>query len=991
MTANSKPEKSYLAAAAESISPWGPTRSSTPKPPTDNLDPSAQQQGGDHSVNHRYGLSARRYPKDCPPLKTRWFYAVDVPKRKPKLLKEAGEPRPLTAPKKFVTFSEHDSKDIEKGYQKLAEEEEDNQHTPHPTSSNTQNNALGQDNKQNTSITEAGANEQAGGRVNVPVNEDYLFDVDVERRELAPVYWLGPIYEVRRGAWFYVESAGLRPCEENLASQLEEGYLKVKPFRYPKPKPIEKAPPRPRPVSMRFDDPKILAAFHTKDTAGSKEVTPRSSFENLKIPVPSAPKDDSEPQVPASAPQAHQPQTYRLFGTYMNSIVTYQDDTVAWLSSDTMLSRVSSTVYQRFAGGGYMGGVKIVRGYTDGKSQDSKTEVPTPSTPNFSRDNTNPGLQPDERQQRLLKRRSAPPGTFDEAETPKGSGPSNPPSQQAELGQKLTDMVTNTLGSAAGADAILQREEKEIQNDYQDHAGEDQAREIEHLVLVTHGIGQRLGMRTASVNFVHDVNVLRQTLKSVYTNSADLQALNSEIEKLPKNCRVQVLPVCWRHLLDFPKQGRQQSRKEHDIGDALADDDEYPTLEDISPEGVPFIRSLITDMGLDILLYQSAYREHISGIVLKECNRIYKLFLDRNPSFNGKVSLVGHSLGSAILFDILCRQKEDVVPHRHSHHHHHHHQTPRNSFATKHDQRDLSFDFSVEDFYCWGSPIGLFQMLKGRTIAARHDPNALPAESPMNPDALDDPFLSMYSSYAAGERISPTTGLPYTISSPKCVRLYNVFHPSDPISYRLEPLIAPAMRDLKPQALPYTKGGLFGAAAGQGFSGIGNKVSQSVSGLWSSLSSSIASGLLNRSLGLTGEDVASMGAVTPTRASAAAGTNITSGGVITADVPTLTREDTSEKMNQLAKDTAQADRDGTSDGNAATLIDDEMETLYAGFQKRRKQSSAGDEDERAGANWVEAEEKARRLRREELKVRGLNQTGRVDFVIQEYVLYPISY
>jgi hypothetical protein len=29
----------------------------------------------------------------------------------------------------------------------------------------------------------------------VPVNEDFLFDVSIEERELAPVYWLGPVYE----------------------------------------------------------------------------------------------------------------------------------------------------------------------------------------------------------------------------------------------------------------------------------------------------------------------------------------------------------------------------------------------------------------------------------------------------------------------------------------------------------------------------------------------------------------------------------------------------------------------------------------------------------------------------------------------------------------------------------------------------------------------------------------------------------------------------
>jgi len=175
---------------------------------------------------------------------------------------------------------------------------------------------------------------------------------------------------------------------------------------------------------------------------------------------------------------------------------------------------------------------------------------------------------------------------------------------------------------------------------------------------------------------VHDVNVLRQTLKSVYSSSADLQALNSEIDKLPKNCRVQVLPVCWRHLLDFPKKGVRQNRREHDLAEAFGDEEEYPSLEDITVEGVPFVRSLITDLALvtisssllsksansekDILLYQSAYREHISNIVLNESNRIYNLFRERNPEFNGKVSLVGHSLGSAVLFDILCRQKEDT-------------------------------------------------------------------------------------------------------------------------------------------------------------------------------------------------------------------------------------------------------------------------------------------------------------------------------------------
>ena len=58
------------------------------------------------------------------------------------------------------------------------------------------------------------------------------------------------------------------------------------------------------------------------------------------------------------------------------------------------------------------------------------------------------------------------------------------------------------------------------------------------------------------------------------------------------------------------------------------------------------------------------------------------------------------------------------------------------------------------------------------------------------------------------------------------------------------------MAALKPQPLPYTKRGIFGAPVGQGLTGIGARVGQSISGMWSGFSSGIASSLLNRKLGL---------------------------------------------------------------------------------------------------------------------------------------------
>jgi hypothetical protein len=77
-----KPEKSYLTAAVESISPWGGSRSSTPKPLVAGAPGEASglknQHGGDHITQSWHGLSSKRYPPDCPPLNARWFYAVDV-------------------------------------------------------------------------------------------------------------------------------------------------------------------------------------------------------------------------------------------------------------------------------------------------------------------------------------------------------------------------------------------------------------------------------------------------------------------------------------------------------------------------------------------------------------------------------------------------------------------------------------------------------------------------------------------------------------------------------------------------------------------------------------------------------------------------------------------------------------------------------------------------------------------------------------------------
>jgi hypothetical protein len=107
-----------------SLSPWsGASRSASPSPskgppetPTAGKD---EVRHIDHSISVRPSPSLRRYPKDCPPLKTRWYYAVDVPKRKPFTPDSAK----LTPPKKFVPFSTNDSQAVESAFQALGNSE----------------------------------------------------------------------------------------------------------------------------------------------------------------------------------------------------------------------------------------------------------------------------------------------------------------------------------------------------------------------------------------------------------------------------------------------------------------------------------------------------------------------------------------------------------------------------------------------------------------------------------------------------------------------------------------------------------------------------------------------------------------------------------------------------------------------------------------------------------------------------------------------------
>ena len=100
--------------------------------------------------------------------------------------------------------------------------------------------------------------------------------------------------------------------------------------------------------------------------------------------------------------------------------------------------------------------------------------------------------------------------------------------------------------------------------------------------------------------------------------------------------RIEVLPISWHAALHSGIDNKIQA---------------------ITLEKVPKLRNFNNDTILDVLFYTSPiYCQKIMNTVGNELNRLFTLFVQRNPEFDGNIYLGGHSLGSVILFDLLCHQ-----------------------------------------------------------------------------------------------------------------------------------------------------------------------------------------------------------------------------------------------------------------------------------------------------------------------------------------------
>ena len=189
-------------------------------------------------------------------------------------------------------------------------------------------------------------------------------------------------------------------------------------------------------------------------------------------------------------------------------------------------------------------------------------------------------------------------------------------------------------------------------------------------------------------------------------------------------------------------------------------------------------RNVFNETVVDILFYLSKqFRQRILQRVTDEARKHFFELSNNgeNKRFKGKVSIVGHSLGSVISYDLLTRQwplpsgvnevltkheapfdeiKEESPVKRKSHH------MFQDVLAQSVIEEELSDEsheadktlqlgFEINHFFLLGSPLGL--------------------------------FVSVYNEDQ--HFINSQIGLPTTKS------LFNLFHPQDLIAYRIEPLI----------------------------------------------------------------------------------------------------------------------------------------------------------------------------------------------------------
>ncbi|KAK4290109.1 hypothetical protein Pmani_036976 [Petrolisthes manimaculis] len=290
---------------------------------------------------------------------------------------------------------------------------------------------------------------------------------------------------------------------------------------------------------------------------------------------------------------------------------------------------------------------------------------------------------------------------------------------------------------------------------------------VNHLLLIVHGIGSVCDLKLRPVHQC----VCDLKLRPVHQCVDDFRKLGRsllsthfrEAVEAGEAGRVEVLPISWHKALH---------------GEATGIDEK---LRPITLRSIPKLREFTNDTILDALLYTSpVYCQHIIDTVASEMDRLYSLYKRRNPGFEGRVSVAGHSLGSVILFDILMNQKDEG---RMKEDEEKEEEEEERRILARKGRKDSKVEYRVGEGGT-GQPTLNYPQL------AFHPTAFFLIGSP----------LSMFITVRGIEAV----GLDFYL--PTCGRVLNIFHPFDPVAYRLEALVDPILATVRPVLVPHHKG-----------------------------------------------------------------------------------------------------------------------------------------------------------------------------------------
>ncbi|KAK9384796.1 DDHD domain-containing protein [Lipomyces mesembrius] len=257
-----------------------------------------------------------------------------------------------------------------------------------------------------------------------------------------------------------------------------------------------------------------------------------------------------------------------------------------------------------------------------------------------------------------------------------------------------------------------------------------------------------------------------------------------------------VLPINWRRKINFDYDDAASSDQSEENREAPI---HRPfALSDITPNTIPTVRNIISDVLLDIPYYLSKHRSRVLHAVAAEANRIYRLWMRNNPGWQGKISIIGHSLGSVIAVDILSRQPTVPPP-----------LGSQNENLSEEDE--LLLEFPVRNLFLAGSPVGFFLLLNRTNLMPRIMSKARLASIVRNiPNSDDDLDDELDPADLEPEEIGINHGGVYGCLAVE--NIYNVIHTSDPIAYSLNPCVDPEYAAKLRRAIlsvPIIRGGIF--------------------------------------------------------------------------------------------------------------------------------------------------------------------------------------